>query len=312
VTTEREASLPSSSRVRDDAYILAPPGAAGLPTHDGGWLTGDGGMEPFLSYVDSDPSVNWSDDLEALHEEASRTHFIDRWTRAAIIDRIGGLTAAATIADIGCSTGYLLKDLRSAYPQATLIGVDLITAGLRKAHRELPAARLLHADACALPLGDDCVDAVVSANLLEHIRNDRRALHEIARVLRGGGRAAIVVPAGPRTYDYYDRFLGHERRYARGELASKCREAGLEPLEDLHLGALLYPAFWLVKQHNRLRYRRLRGEALEARVAADIRRTRDSQGGHIAWRVEDRLVRAGLRLPFGIRSLVVARKAVAK
>ena len=42
-----------------------------------------------------------------------------------------------------------------------------------------------------------------------------------ARILRPGARAVIVVPAGPGTYDYYDRFLGHERRYARGELAGQ-------------------------------------------------------------------------------------------
>ena len=45
-------------------------------------------------------------------------------------------------------------------------------------------------------------------------------------MLRPGARAVVVVPAGPGTYDYYDRFLGHERRYARGELAGKARDGG--------------------------------------------------------------------------------------
>jgi ubiquinone/menaquinone biosynthesis C-methylase UbiE len=271
-----------------------------MPEYDGGWILADGRREPFLSYVEADPSVNWSEELEALHEEASRTHFIDRWTRRAIVARVGELPRGATIADIGCSTGFLLEDLQAAYPDATLVGVDLIAAGLRKAHRSVPAARLLHADACALPLGEQSVDGVVSANLLEHVPDDRRALGEIARVLRSGGSAVIVVPAGPGTYDYYDRFLAHERRYARGELARKCREAGLEPLEDRYIASLLYPAFWLVKQRNRRRYDGLRDSALEERVAGDIARTRDSRAGHVAW------------LPFGIRSLVVARRPGAR
>jgi SAM-dependent methyltransferase len=290
--------------------LLIAPGAAGaVPEYDDGWVLGDGRREPFLSYVDADPSVNWSDELEALHEEASRTHFLDRWTRGAIVARVGELSREATIADIGCSTGFLLEDLQAAHPAATLVGVDLIAAGLRKAHRSVPAARLLHADACALPLGDQSVDAVVSANLLEHVPDDRRALREMARVLRPGRLAVIVVPAGPGTYDYYDRFLAHERRYARGELAGKCREAGLEPVEDRYIASLLYPAFWLVKQRNRRRFDQLRGTALEARVARDIARTRDSRAGHLAWHLEERLVGAGMRLPFGIRSLVVAGRA---
>ena len=168
-------------------------------------------------------------------------------------------------------------------PTQTLIGVDLIAAGLRKAHEALPSARLLQADACALPLADASIDAVVSANLLEHIPDDRLALREIARVLRPGARAAIVVPAGPGTYDYYDRFLGHVRRYGRHELASKCADAGLELLVDGFIASLLYPAFWLVKQRNRRRYGCLDGDALEARVADDIERTRDSRAGNLVW-----------------------------
>ncbi|MBV9336490.1 MAG: class I SAM-dependent methyltransferase [Solirubrobacterales bacterium] len=266
----------------------------------------DRGDEPFVAYAGTDAAVNWSEELETVHAEASRTHFLDRWTRRAIIDGIGPLAPGATVADLGCSTGFLLEDLHTAHPDAALIGVDMIAAGLRKAHGAVPEARLLQADVCDLPLEDESLDAVVSANLLEHVPDDRRALREIARALKPGGSAALVVPAGPRTFDYYDRFLGHERRYARGELSEKCRAAGLEPREDRHLGSLLYPAFWLVKQRNRRRYDHLRGEALAGRVTQDIARTRDSRLGEFTWHVEDRLVHAGMRLPFGIRSFVVA------
>lgn len=308
MTTEPEVSVASSRRRQTADPILAPAGMAAAPRYDAGWLLDDGRREPFLSYVNTDPSVNWSDGLEALHEEASRTHFIDRWTRSALVDGIGPQGPNATLADVGCSTGYLLEDLRTAYPDAELIGVDLIAAGLRKAHEALPSARLLQADACALPLADASIDAVVSANLLEHIPDDRLALREIARVLRPGARAAIVVPAGPGTYDYYDRFLGHVRRYGRHELASKCADAGLTLLVDGFIASLLYPAFWLVKQRNRRRYGCLDGDALEARVADDIERTRDSRAGNLVWLLERRLVQLGAMLPFGIRSLVVAQR----
>jgi SAM-dependent methyltransferase len=266
----------------------------------------DRGEEPFVSYAGEDTAVNWSEELEAVHAEASRTHFLDRWTRQVIIDGIGAVSPGASIADLGCSTGFLLEDLHAAHPDAVLIGVDMIAAGLRKAHAAVPEARLLQADVCELPLEDESVDAIVSANLLEHVPNDGRALREIARVLKPGRPAALVVPAGPETFDYYDRFLGHERRYGRGELAEKCRAVGLAPREDRYLGSFLYPAFWLVKQRNRRRDGDLRGEALEARVTQDIARTHDSRLGELTRRLEDRMVGAGVRLPFGIRSFVVA------
>lgn len=284
--------------------ILPVPGARAVPRFDNGWLTGKGERAPFLSYGD-DLSANWSDELEEFHEESSRTHFIDVWTRAAILGRIRLPGEDATIVDLGCSTGYLLEEIRASHPRATLIGIDLVASGLRKAHALVPDARLLQADACDLPLASASVDVVVSANLLEHIPDDGRALTEIARVLRSGGRAVIVVPGGPGTYDYYDRFLGHVRRYGRGELAGKARGAGLEPVDDRYIASLIYPAFWLVKKRNRRRHAQLEGEALERRVARDIAGTGNPRAGKALRRLEELL---RLRLPFGIRNLVVLNK----
>jgi ubiquinone/menaquinone biosynthesis C-methylase UbiE len=261
--------------------------------------------QPFVSHVAAGQAVNWSEELEALHEESSRDHFIDVWTRRAMLARLGSLGARPTLLDLGCSSGYLLEDLRSAVPNAALTGVDLVAAGLRKAHENVPEATLLQADACALPLEDESMDAVVSANLLEHVPDDKRALAEIFRILRHGARAVIVVPVGPGNYDYYDRFLGHERRYARGEMARQAGAAGFEVLEDIHLGAPLYPAFWAVKQRNRRRYRDLEGSMLEAKVRADIARTTDSTVGRLACRIEERMLAFGVKIPFGIRGLTV-------
>jgi SAM-dependent methyltransferase len=290
------------------APLLAPADGSPLPGFDAGWLRADGARDAFLSYVEQDHAVNWSEELERLHEESSRDHFIDVWTRAAMLARTGPLAPEAVIVDVGCSTGYVLEDLHRAHPAATLVGVDLVSSGLEKAHENVPSARLIRADVCRLPIADASVDAVVSANVLEHVPDDVAALREIWRILRPGARGVLVIPAGPGMYDYYDRFLGHERRYGAGELAGKARGAGLEVLDEIHLGSLLFPAFWLVKKHNRLRHDHLRGAELEARVAADIDRTRDSRAGRLACRAEAALLERGVKLPFGIRGLVAVRR----
>lgn len=288
--------------------LRPPPGQSEVPAFHGGWATAGGAVEPYLSYVDGEPDANWSAGLEELHVDSSHRHFIDVWTRKAMLARLPPLAEGAVVVDLGCSSGYLLADLRAAYPDATLVGLDLVAAGLRRAHVNVPDARLVQADACRLPLADSSVDAAASANLLEHVVEDERALAEIARVLRPGARAALVVPAGPALYDYYDRFLGHQRRYARGELAAKARAAGLEVLEDGYLGGLLYPFFLMVKRRNRRRHDHLRGADLQSRVAADITATRDSRAGRLACRVEEALGRRGVRAPFGIRGLTVVRR----
>jgi SAM-dependent methyltransferase len=288
--------------------LRPPPGSTAPPPFDHGWAAVDGGVAPFLSYVEDQGDTGWSDELEALHEESSRDHPIDIWTRRAALARLGPVAKDAVVMDLGCSTGYLLEDLRAAHPSATLVGVDLVASGLAKAHVHVPEALLVQADACMLPLEDASVDAAVSLNLLEHITQDDRALAELRRVLRPGARAVLIVPAGPRLYDYYDRFLGHRRRYGRGELAAKATRAGLEVVEDLHLGSVVYPAFWLVKRRNRRRHEQLRGPALEARVMADIRSTRGSRLVRHALRLEESLARRGVRPSFGIRGLTVVRR----
>lgn len=288
--------------------LRPPPGSREVPRFDRGWQRDDGGVDPYLRYAADGQPVNWSAELEELHAEESRDHFIDVWTRRAMLERLGPVRAGGVVVDLGCSTGYLLEDLQKAHPQVELIGVDLVDSGLRTAHRGVPDARLLQADVCHLPLNDSSVDAAMSANLLEHVPDDEAALAELCRVLAPGARAVLVVPAGPGSYDYYDRFLGHERRYGRGELAGKARRAGLEVVVDAHLGSILFPAFWLVKQRNRRRYEHLRGEALEARVASDIAGTRDARIGHLACHVERCLLNRGVRLPFGIRGLTVVRR----
>lgn len=295
--------------VMDEREPLRPPaGAAALPRFENGWQVEGDVRRPFLSYVGDDAEVNWSDELESLHEESSRTHFIDVWNRTAMLERLGPVRPGGAIADLGCSTGYLLEDLRAAYPEAALYGLDLVAPGLTKAHDLVPNARLMRADVCALPFADESLDAVVSANLLEHVPDDVLALHEMARTMRSGALAVIVIPAGPGTYDYYDRFLGHQRRYGRHELARKARGAEFEILEDAYLGSILYPAFWAVKKRNRRRYDDLQGVELEQKVADDIDQTQSSRVGELTCRIERGLLRRRVRIPFGVRGLTVLRK----
>jgi SAM-dependent methyltransferase len=262
---------------------------------------------PAAPRVPSDP-VNWSDELEEFHEESSRDHPIEVLTREVMVSRFEAIPDGGTLVDVGCSTGYLLSDLQIRFPSARVVGFDLILSGLRKALHTAPRTLPVLADACLLPLGSGSVDGVVSANLLEHVRDDVGALAEIYRVLRPGSLAALVVPAGPGVYDYYDRFLHHERRYGRRELADKSESVGFDVLEDTHLGVLPYPAFWAVKKKNRVLFDDLAGRELEMRVRRDYEGTQSSRVFELACRIERRILNRGTPMPFGIRGFTLVRK----
>jgi len=69
-------------------------------------------------------------------------------------------------------------------------------------------------------------DTVICLNVLEHVEDDSGSLAEMRRLLVSSGRLVLLVPALPALYGSLDEALGHYRRYARAELASKIERVG--------------------------------------------------------------------------------------
>lgn len=288
--------------------LSSPPGRSAVPAFNAGWRDNPAAEpEPFLAYVDETQveEAGWSAELEALHEEATRIHFLDVWTRAAALDELAGEPPRAVLADLGCSSGHMLEDLAASYPCAQLVGVDIVRTALARAHAKVPRAALFLASVTELPFADATLDGVVALNVLEHLPEDEAALAEIRRVLAPGGIAVVVVPANPQLYDFYDVHLRHERRYARGELTRKAGAAGLHTLRRSYLGGPIYPAFWLMKKLNRLRHRRASSDRQRELVATSIARTQHSRVGTLSCRLERRWLGMGRTFSFGIRELIV-------
>ena len=78
-------------------------------------------------------------------------------------------------------------------------------------------------------------DTILCFNVLEHIAADEAVLTRFASLLRPGGSLLLLVPAHPAAYGRIDDILGHERRYAKRELAQKLEFAGLEVARLRHV-----------------------------------------------------------------------------
>lgn len=103
-------------------------------------------------------------------------------------------------------------------------------------------------------------DTIIYVNVLEHIEDDSRELRLIRNSLDDGGRFLVFVPAMRALFSEFDRDLGHFRRYRKGELEKKVKDAGFKILRSRYFD-LAGAAPWFVK-YRILRSRTLGGGAV--------------------------------------------------
>jgi malonyl-CoA O-methyltransferase len=130
---------------------------------------------------------------------------------------------SGVLLDIGCGTGVVSAQLAQRH---SVIALDVAEGMLRyaRAHIAGDALTWLCGDAEDLPLAGASVDIVFSSLALQWCENIGSAFAEIARVLRGGGRASIST-LGPNTL--------HELRSAWRQVDSRAHVNQFIPREFL-------------------------------------------------------------------------------
>jgi demethylmenaquinone methyltransferase/2-methoxy-6-polyprenyl-1,4-benzoquinol methylase len=112
------------------------------------------------------------------------------WRKRAVRDL--RLAPGATVVDLACGTGDLCRELTRN--GLTPIGADLSFGMLANART---AAPLLHADALRLPFPDAVLDGATCGFALRNFVDLTAFLVELTRVLKPGGRIALLDVATP-------------------------------------------------------------------------------------------------------------------
>jgi O-antigen biosynthesis protein len=104
------------------------------------------------------------------------------------------IVAGRRVLDLGTGAGYGARVLaRSA---REVVALDVASDAVRYAREEFGAENVHHvvADAVVLPFASGSFEAVVSFELLEHVREQESLLNEVRRVLAPGGRFVVSTP----------------------------------------------------------------------------------------------------------------------
>ncbi|OBA86723.1 SAM-dependent methyltransferase [Mycobacteriaceae bacterium 1482268.1] len=150
------------------------------------------------------------------------------------------IPAGGAALDVGCGPGNVTASLaHAAGPDGLALGVDISEPMLARAvgAEAAPNVGFLRADAQQLPFRDQTFDAVISLAVLQLIPNPTTTLAEIVRVLKPGGRAAIMVPTAGRGGELLRRLPnGGAHFFSEDELGDAFEELGFVSVRTKTLG----------------------------------------------------------------------------
>jgi demethylmenaquinone methyltransferase/2-methoxy-6-polyprenyl-1,4-benzoquinol methylase len=151
------------------------------------------------------------DRISPVYDAMNRTMSMgldQRWRRATVAAVV---RPGDRVLDACCGTGDLALAARDA--GGTVTGLDFSERMLERARRKSAEVEWLQGDALALPFSDGSFDAATVGFGVRNLDDLERGLAELRRVLRPGGRLAILEitrPRGPLTPFYrlwFDGFV---------------------------------------------------------------------------------------------------------
>jgi ubiquinone/menaquinone biosynthesis C-methylase UbiE len=164
--------------------------------------------------------------LEIISENSRFNDWMYGHIRAGLKGKMGnilevgsglGTISEKIIRDMGPSAHITLTDVSATYVQSLKIKYS--------SFKNVSVSRMdLNIREEYSRIGYETYDSIVAINVLEHIKDDLLALHEIYKMLTKGGTLIILVPCHKFLYNVIDKNIGHYRRYTKKGLYDKIKE----------------------------------------------------------------------------------------
>lgn len=152
------------------------------------------------------------------------------------------------VVEVGCGVGNFTRHLIDRELVAAIdVEADCVAKLLTNLHHpvNVTARTMDVVDPEFVEFRELDIDSIVCMNVLEHVRDDRLALRNMAAVLGPGGKAVLIVPAFEALYGPIDRNLGHYRRYSKSGLRSLAAAAGFHVTRMRYMNSVGCVGWWV-------------------------------------------------------------------
>jgi len=166
---------------------------------------------------------------ETIQQVLERVKNVDIEKEIIIVDDCSTDGTKERILEVGAGTGNITQFLLSKGEITCLDISPKCVEALKK--------KFINSEKISVFLGDICnlngtwkgkiFDTVICLNVLEHIKDDKKALSNMTILLKSNGRLILLLPAYKWLYGSLDKNLGHYRRYESAEMCEKYRNLGL-------------------------------------------------------------------------------------
>ena len=153
-------------------------------------------------------------DLASLRGEPSYVWRAGQERRLAMMAQWAPLEGARVLV-AGCGVGMYAKRIRERFTEG-VEAFDIEIDRVRIARRSLPGALVSAAE--DIPFADSTFDVVLSHEVIEHVRDDRRCLSEMLRVTRSGGRVLLFCPNRWYPFETHGHYWNGEYRFGNTPL----------------------------------------------------------------------------------------------
>lgn len=153
------------------------------------------------------------------YEEFFVPAIFDQWPPVMIA--AAAVAEGEDVLDVGCGTGVLTRELtRYVGDDGSATGFDLSESMLGVARERCPDATFKQGNVMDLPFDDQSFDVVISSFMLMFVPDPKKALSEMQRVLKTGGRLVVSVWQGLENNVVYRKLVEATQEVAGADSAN--------------------------------------------------------------------------------------------